>query len=128
MGSEEKNKGLILVVEDEVIYAKLLRDRLGKTGFDVVMAGNGEEAIKKIKREKLDLVVLDLLLPIKDGYAVLEEMRADKKLRKIKVIVLSNLGQKVEIERAKKLGALEFVIKTDVSLKEMIGKIKRLVE
>jgi DNA-binding response OmpR family regulator len=113
----------ILIVEDDKFLRELIAQKLKKEGYNVSEAIDGEEGIKKIKEEKPDLIVLDLILPGIDGFEVLSRMMADKELAKIPVIILSNLGQREEIERGLKLGAKDYMIKAHFTPREIIDKI-----
>ena len=86
---------------------------------------DGLEASEKIKEVRPDLVLLDLIMPGKNGFEVLEEMKADKDLKNIPVIILSNLGQESDVDKGKSLGAEDYLIKSDISMKEVIETIKR---
>ncbi|MFI3156049.1 MAG: response regulator, partial [Methylococcaceae bacterium] len=90
----------ILVIEDERALVEVLRDELTLHNFDVVVAYNGEEAMKQMRAELPDFILLDLLLPRKDGFEILQEKQKDKTIRDIPVLVLSNLGQGDDVERA----------------------------
>jgi len=117
----------ILVVEDDKFLASAYRLKLTKAGFAPVIAGDGNEALELVKKELPDCILLDLVMPGKDGFTVLEELKKDERTKRIPVIVASNLGQKEDTDRAMKLGAVEFVIKSNMSLEELINKIKALL-
>ena len=85
---------------------------------------NGEHAMAAIRKEKPTLLLLDLVMPVKDGFQVLKDLKANPALQSIKVVVLSNLGQEEDIKKAKELGASEYLVKSDLSINEMMGKIK----
>jgi len=121
----EKKK--ILVVEDDSVLRYVLMEKLKNTGYVVFGAEDGEVAIGKIKDEKPDLVLLDILMPKKDGMEVLEEMNEDEEMNKIPVIIISNSGQPVEIARAKQLGAKDFLIKAVFDPNEVLEKVKKLL-
>ena len=127
MKKQKTVKKYILVVEDEDIYAKLLQKRLTEKGYDVKVVGNGKSAMISLKKRRPDLVLLDLVLPIMDGYELLEKVRKDETLKNLKVMILSNLGQEVEIRRAKNLGVPDFVIKTNISLEGMLEKVRKFI-
>ena len=118
-----KNK-FILVAEDDRFYANIYNTRLTREGYDVVVASDGEQALKIARDRKPDLILLDLILPVKDGFETLEELRADNELKNVKVVVLSNLGQEADVQRVKKLGVEAYLVKTDLSIQEMIDKVK----
>ncbi|HSW88388.1 MAG TPA: response regulator [Candidatus Saccharimonadales bacterium] len=120
------DKKLILIAEDEPAYAKILKTRLEKEGYAIVIVPNGEELLNLVRIEKSVLVVLDLIMPIKNGFEVLFEMKHDERLKMIPVLALSNLGQEEDIERAKRLGADDYLIKTDETFYDVIYRIKKL--
>lgn len=118
----------IIVVEDESFLSKVLAERLEDEGFGRIdVAGNGEEALAKIKQHKPDIVLLDMILPKMNGFEVLEVMQADNALKKIPVLVLSNLGQDQDIEQAKKLGARDYIVKSNFSLQKVVEKIRSVI-
>lgn len=114
----------ILIVEDDKFLRELISQKLIKEGYNISEAVDGEEGIKKIKEEKPDLVLLDLILPGIDGFEVLTKMREDASLGSIPVIILSNLGQKEDVEKGLKLGAADYLIKAHFTPGEIIDKIK----
>ncbi len=114
----------ILLVEDDKFLLKFFAARLKEEDFEVILAEDGEEAVRKVKEEKPDLILLDLILPKKDGFAVLKEIKSDEKTKNIPVFVLSNLGQESDREKAKELGAVDYLVKVNFDLKEIIKKIK----
>lgn len=118
----------ILIIEDDKFLRELLTQKLLKKNFKVLEALDGEEGIKNIKKEKPDLVLLNLILPGIDGFEVLSKMREDPVLSTIPVIILSNLGQKEEVEKGFKLGAVDYLIKAHFSLGEIIEKVKNALE
>lgn len=122
------NRKYILVAEDDKFYAGVYRRKLTAEGYDVKIAENGEEAIKMAKESKPDLLLLDLIMPIKDGFTTLDEMKKDKTLNDIKVVITSNLGQEEDIKKAKALGAFDYIVKSNFSLKEMVEKIKNYLQ
>lgn len=116
----------ILLGEDEEFVARSYIRKLQVEGYEVVHAHNGEEAFKLLLLEKPDLVILDLMMPLKTGFEVLQDVKAhkDPAIKKIPIIVASNLGQKSDIETALDLGAVGFLIKSNISLKELITKVQ----
>ena len=117
----------ILLCEDEEFVARSYVRKLELEGYTILRAHNGQEAIDFFKSEHIDLVLLDLMMPLKTGFEVLTEIKAtdNEDLKKIPVIVASNLGQNSDIEEAKKLGAVDFIIKSNISLKELAQKVKQ---
>jgi len=114
----------ILIIEDDKFLRELIVRKLTEEGFGVSEAVDGEEGIKKIKEEKPDLVLLDLILPGIDGFEVLSQMRKESALSSIPVIILSNLGQKDDVEKGLKMGAVDYLIKAHFTPGEIIEKIK----
>jgi DNA-binding response OmpR family regulator len=115
----------ILLVEDEELIYSLLEKKLTQAGYEVTVATNGEEGLKKIKEVSPDIILLDIIMPQKDGFSVMEEIRKDKELQRIPIIVISNSGQPVELNKAKELGAKDWIIKTDFDPQEIIEKVKK---
>ena len=118
----------ILIVEDDKYLANALRVKLTHTGFDVKNAADGEEALKIVKEFFPDLILLDLVMPVKDGFTVLKELKDNENWKKIPVIIASNLGQKEDIDKGMALGAIDYIIKSDISLHDLIIKIKKILE
>ncbi|MEP7167127.1 MAG: response regulator [Candidatus Woesebacteria bacterium] len=114
----------ILVVEDDKFLSNAYKVKFTKAGFEVLIASDGNEALLVMQSQIPDLILLDLVMPAMDGFAVLAKLKVDQKLNGIPVIVASNLGQKEDIEKALAMGATDFIIKSDVSLDEIVEKIK----
>jgi len=121
-----ENSKKIVIVEDDAILLKALNLELLSNGFEVLSAINGESGLVLIKKEKPDMILLDLIMPKMGGFEVLEVLKNDKQLSKIPVIVLSNLSQKADIEKAKNLGAVDFYEKARTDLNKLVEKIKKL--
>lgn len=118
-------KKYILVAEDDAIYGNIFRTKLTHEGFDVEVAVDGHQALTSAKKRKPDLVIMDLVMPLKNGFETIEDMKKDPNLKNIKIIVLSNLGAQNDMDRAKKLGADTYEIKTNISIDEMVDKIRK---
>lgn len=118
----------ILIVEDDKFLRELIARKLTDEGFDIVEAVDGEDGIKKIKETKPDLVLLDLILPSIDGFEVLSRVKGDASLTSIPIIILSNLGQKEEVEKGLDLGAVDYLIKAHFTPGEIIEKIKNILK
>jgi DNA-binding response OmpR family regulator len=117
----------ILIIEDEEILSSLLSKRLEREGYEIVVAPDGEVGVETMKEQKPDLVLLDIVMPKKDGFQVMEEMQADEALSKIPVVIISNSGQPVELDRAKKLGAKDWLVKTEFDPQEVLDKVSRQI-
>ena len=115
----------ILLVEDEEIMIDLLQRKLTKEGYEVSVARDGEEGLKLMREVKPALILLDIVMPKMGGFEVMEQMAKEPELKKIPVIVISNSGQPVELDRAQKLGAKDWLIKTEFDPQEVIEKVKK---
>ena len=115
----------ILLVEDEEIMIDLLQRKLTKEGYEVSVARDGEEGLKLMREVKPTLILLDIVMPKMGGFEVMEQMAKEPELKKIPVIVISNSGQPVELDRAQKLGAKDWLIKTEFDPQEVIEKVKK---
>ncbi|HOX30341.1 MAG TPA: response regulator [Candidatus Paceibacterota bacterium] len=113
----------ILLVEDEDLIIKLLQKKLVSEGYDVTIASDGEEGMKALRQNKPELVLLDIVMPKKGGFEVLEEINQDADLRNIPVIIISNSGQPMELDRAQRLGVKDWLIKTEFDPKEVLEKV-----
>lgn len=118
----------ILLVEDDVLLLNLLTAKLKKANFEVVEALDGVEALEKLRTLRPNLILLDLLLPRKNGFEVLQEINEDPQLQKIPVVIISNLGQETHIARGKALGAREYFIKARLSIDELLEKLKEMLK
>ncbi len=118
----------ILIIEDDKFLRTLLVRKLTKENYEIFEASDGEEGIKKIKEIKPDLVLLDLILPGIDGFEILTRTKSDLSLPLIPVIIMSNLGQEEEIKRGLKLGAVDYLVKADFTLGEILDKIKSILK
>lgn len=122
------NPKKILIVEDDSVLRDVLVEKLSKTGYVVEAAEDGEVAMNKLRGGlNPDVILLDILMPKKNGMEVMEEMNADEHLKQIPIIIISNSGQPVEIERAKALGAKDFLIKAIFDPSEVLDKVKTLL-
>lgn len=117
-------KKKILIIEDDTFLLKLYSDKLKREGFDVLKSLTGEEGLNKVLSEKPDLVILDIILSRRSGFEILSEMKLNPKMKKIPVIILTNLGQKSDIKRGLDLGAVAYLVKTDFSVNQLPKLIK----
>lgn len=129
-GTSEAAKGgaklKVVIVEDDKFLQKILVTKFTKEGFDVRASADAEEGLRLIHAEAPDIALLDLILPKMTGFDLLTEIKANVKTAKIPVIILSNLGQDEDIARAKALGAIEFLVKADISINEIVQKVKEI--
>lgn len=117
----------ILIIEDDRFMRKIYANKLRREGFNVIEAVQGEEGWHKIVYEKPALILLDLVLPVKNGFEVLADIKRNKTTKKIPVIILSNLSQSPDIQRGLELGADDYLVKTAVSLSEIAAKVKEVL-
>jgi len=118
----------ILVVEDDRFLRELIVQKLSKEGYETIEAVDGEEGVKKAKEAKPDLMLLDLILPGIDGFEVLTRVKEDPEAAAIPVIILSNLGQKDDVERGLRLGVSGYLIKAHFTPSEIIDKVKSILK
>jgi DNA-binding response OmpR family regulator len=114
----------ILIIEDDKFLRELITRKLIEEGFEVLEAVDGEEGMKKVREEKVDLTLLDLILPGIDGFEVLSKMKENPATNKIPVIILSNLGQREDVEKGLGMGAVDYLIKAHFTPQEIIEKVK----
>jgi DNA-binding response OmpR family regulator len=118
----------ILFIEDEAALQKTFRDVLEKEGYQMISALDGESGLRLAKSQKPDLILLDLILPRKDGFEVLKELKEDETTKEIPVIVLTNLEDIESVEKAIELGATTYLVKAQYTLEEVIQKVKKALE
>jgi DNA-binding response OmpR family regulator len=116
----------ILIGEDTEAIAEVFKLKLETSGFAATVAKDGREVLEKLGQDTYDLLLLDLMMPKLDGFAVLETMQ--KQGLKVPVIVTTNLGQPEDVAKVKKLGAVDYFLKSDVPLSEMVVRIKKLLK
>ena len=118
----------ILFVEDESALQKSIGDVLEQKGYEVVSALDGEVGLRLAKSEKPDLVLLDLILPKVHGFEVLKQLKEDPATKEIPVIILTNLENMEDVNKALELGATTYLVKTHYALDEVIEKVKKALE
>lgn len=117
----------ILVVEDDRFLRELIVKKLSQEGFEVDFAVDGEDGLTKIKEGKPDIVLLDLILPTIDGFEVLRKLKEEDIVPSLPVIILSNLGQREDIEKGLSLGAADYLVKAHFTPDEIVQKIKSIL-
>jgi DNA-binding response OmpR family regulator len=128
MSEGELNEKLIVLIEDEIIVLNLLTQKLEKAGYLVKTATDGEAGLALIQETEPDLILLDMMLPKLNGFGILEKMAELKLLPKIPVVIISNSGQPIEIERAQKLGIRDYLIKVNFNPNEVLAKVNHVLE
>ena len=123
-----KSMAKILFIEDEPTLQKTLGDVLVKQGYEIRAAFDGQEGLKVAREFKPDLILLDLILPKMDGFAVLKELKNDANLKDVPVIVLTNLEGTADVEKVLEYGATTYLVKANYDLPEVVAKVKQALE
>lgn len=118
----------ILLVEDDTFLSNIYQTKFTKEGYQVFAASDGEDALKAVKIKKPDIILLDVLLPKLDGFAVLEKLKKDPETKDIPVILLTNLGQRDDVDRGLQLGAADYLIKAHFKPSETVAKVRKILE
>lgn len=118
----------ILIIEDDKFLRELISQKLLREGYDIIEAVDGEKGIEEVKKEKPNLILLDLILPGIDGFEILAKIKADPKISKIPIIILSNLGQKADIQKGLEMGAVDYLIKAHFTPGEIVEKIRQVIK
>lgn len=114
----------ILVVEDTELIRRMYQDKLVQDGYTVLVAGDGQEGLNLLRANHVDLVVLDLIMPVMSGLEALQVIKNDPRTKDIPVIVLSNLGQEGDVERGIEMGATDYMIKNSAKPADVAAKIR----
>lgn len=117
----------VLLVEDDSFISLFLERKLQENGHEVKTASDTSSADAILKETKPDIVLLDIILPDESGFRLLERIKADKVLKDIPVLILSNLGQEGEIEEGKRLGAIDFLVKGNYSPQEIVDRVESAI-
>lgn len=123
-----KRKKHILIVEDEPFLVEMYKARFEQEGYEVEVAFNGTTVLDSVKKNKPDIVLLDIVMPEQDGYAVLRELKTRKDLRFTPVLVFSNLAQDEEIEKGIKLGADKYFIKSEYTPSQLVQEVEKMIK
>ncbi len=117
----------LLIVEDDPYLLNAYRVKFVKAGFEVKTAMDGNEAIVALQTFTPDVILLDLIMPKKDGFSTLEEIKKNEQWKDIPIVISSNLGQKEDIDRGRQLGAIDFVVKSELNLNTLVDKVNKLM-
>lgn len=118
----------ILLIEDDSFLIDVYTTKLKEAGFSVRVATDGEEGLRELKEEVPDLLLLDIVLPSIDGWEFLRRINKDDKLKNLKIIILSNLNQKEDVEKGLNLGATKYLIKAHYTPSEVVEEIKKILK
>lgn len=121
-------KEKVLIVDDTEFYQKAYKNKLLSAGYITSVANNGVEALKALTTDKPDLILLDLMMPIMDGFKVLQTVKANPNLQSIPVIVFSAKGASEEISKALQAGASDFLVKATTTPNRVVEKIKEVLQ
>ena len=117
----------ILIIEDDPFLSEMYMAKFSQSDFQVEVATDGKKGLEKIKTSEPDLILLDIVLPKMDGFEILKKVKEDSQLKKIPVILLTNLGQKNEVEKGLALGADEYIIKAHFTPTAVVTKVKEIL-
>jgi len=118
---------VILLVDDDLTLREMYGERLKAEGFEIIQAVNGEEALARAKESKPNVILLDIMMPKINGFDVLKQLKEDSELKDIPVIILTALIQDVDRAQGKKLGAIDYIVKSETMPGEVIEKIKKVL-
>ncbi len=118
----------ILLIEDDPFLVDLYTTKFKEAELDIEIATNGQEGLRKMKMKKPDLLLLDIVLPITNGWEILEEVKKHEGLEDLKIVILSNLTSKEEVEKGLKLGAAKYLIKSHYTPSEVVEEIKKILK
>lgn len=121
-------KKKILVVEDDAMISSMYKTKFESDGFNVFIADNGAAGLSLAKKEKPDIIMLDVILPQLDGFSMLEQLKLDKAVKHIPVIMLTNLGTEEDKKKGEKLGALDYFVKASLTPGQVSDKIKKILK
>lgn len=124
--SNKKTK--ILLVEDDNTLTEMYTIKFQEAGHEVIVAKNGTEGLELAKKHDPDIILLDIILPEMDGFAVLKDLKSESKTKKTPVILLSNLGQEADIEKGKKLGAADYMVKANFTPAQVLDKVTAILK
>lgn len=118
----------VLIIEDDAMLAEMYATKFKTEGFAVVQAADGTEGIAVAKKEKPDVILLDVIMPKLDGFGTLQQLKADDSLKRIPVIMLTNLGQEEDIKKGKELGASDYFVKANQTPSQIVEKVQALLK
>lgn len=118
----------VLIIEDEKFLSQILKVKLEQTGFEAHIANDGDEGEKLFKKINPDIVLLDIVMPNKNGFAFLESIKKQKNTSKAPIVILSNLEQEADIQRIMDLGAKKYLVKSNTPIKKVVKEVQAILE
>lgn len=123
-----KIKKKILVIEDDKMICSMYKAKFEDDGFEVFAANDGIEGLEVARKEELDIIMLDIILPQLDGFSVLEELKKNVKTKKVPVVMLTNLGTNEDKEKGERLGAAGYLVKANLTPAQVSKEIKKYLK
>ncbi|NUM25752.1 MAG: response regulator [Candidatus Buchananbacteria bacterium] len=118
----------ILIVEDDAALLEMYKIKFQESGLNLVTASDGLAGLELVKKEKPTLILLDIMMPKMDGFAVLSEIKKDPATKSITVLMLSNLGQQSDVEKGSQLGAADYIVKASMTPTQVVEKVKEFLK
>lgn len=121
-------KPIVALIEDDPLIAEMYMTKFTKEGYDIRHAGDGFEGLEMVKKQKPDIILLDIIMPKMDGFQVLAELRKEAAFKETPVIMLTNLGQEEDVQKGRALGATDYFIKTNFTPAAIVDKVKGILK
>lgn len=118
----------ILIIEDDEFLAKMMARVFEENGLTCELASSGKEGLKKATSVNPRLIILDIILPDLDGFSILSKIKSFPATKRIPVIIISNLGQEEDVQQGLKLGAKDYIVKSDLSIDAVVAKVKKYLK
>jgi DNA-binding response OmpR family regulator len=121
-------KPIVALVEDDPLIAEMYTTKFTKEGYDIRHAADGFAGLEMVKKEKPDIILLDIIMPKLDGFQVLQELRKIAEFKETPVVMLTNLGQEEDVQKGRQYGATDYFIKTNFTPAAIVDKVKNLLK
>jgi len=121
-------KPIVALVEDDPLIAEMYTTKFTKEGYDIRHAADGFAGLEMVKKEKPDIILLDIIMPKMDGFQVLQELRKIAEFKETPVVMLTNLGQEEDVQKGRQYGATDYFIKTNFTPAAIVDKVKNLLK
>ena len=118
----------ILIIEDDTVISAMYQAKLQQSGYAILTADNGADGLKTAKEQKPDLILLDVIIPQLDGFSVLQELKSNEETKNIPVILLTNLSTSEDREKGNKLGALDYIVKANITPAQISEKVNAILK